>query len=143
MSYLFLFASSFLAATVLPFYSEVVLFAMVRQGEPVLLLLAVASLGNTLGAVVNWVLGRYLLRFENRSWFYFKQAKVEKMQKWFQKYGVWSLLLAWLPVGGDLLTFVAGVMRVRLSVFIVLVGLGKVLRYITVIWFSRWTLGVF
>jgi len=143
MSYLLLFSSAFLAATVLPFYSEVVLFAMIRAGEPAGLLLAVAAVGNTLGSVVNWLLGRYLLHFQHRKWFYFKPAQIEKMQAWFQRYGVWSLLLAWMPIGGDPLTLVAGIMRVNLWLFIVLVGIGKTLRYVAVIYFSEMSVAWF
>ena len=133
LSYLLLFSSSFLAATILPFYSEIVLFALVRQGEPVLILIIVASVGNTLGAVVNWYLGRFLLHYQDRRWFYFKKDQVAKMQYWFQRYGVWSLLFAWLPLGGDALTFIAGIMKVRIGVFLLLVGVGKSLRYIAVV----------
>jgi len=143
MSYLLLFASAFLAATILPFYSEVVLFAMIRAGEPAGLLLAVAAVGNTLGSVVNWVLGRYLLHFQHKKWFYFKPEQIEKMQAWFRRYGVWSLLLAWMPVGGDPLTLVAGIMRVNLWLFIVLVGIGKTLRYVAVIYFSEMSVAWF
>lgn len=143
MSYLILFASAFLAATILPFYSEVVLFAMIRAGEPAGLLLAVAAVGNTLGSVVNWVLGRYLLHFQHKKWFYFKPEQIGKMQAWFQRYGVWSLLLTWMPIGGDPLTLVAGIMRVNLWLFIVLVGIGKTLRYVAVIYFSEMSVAWF
>ena len=140
MSYFLLFSSSFLAATILPFYSEVVLFALARQGEPGPLLILVATAGNTLGALVNWVLGRYLLHFQDRKWFYFKDEQIERMQHWFNRYGIWSLLFSWLPIGGDALTFIAGVMRVRVLPFLVLVGLGKGIRYILVFYFSTQTL---
>ncbi len=133
-----LFGSAFLAATVLPFYSEVVLFALLRQGGDPALLVAVATLGNTLGAVVNWVLGRFLLHFQDRRWFYFKREQMERWQRWFQRYGVWSLLLAWMPVGGDPLTFVAGVMKVHIVPFLVLVGIGKGLRYVSVVYVTDW-----
>lgn len=102
----------------------------------------VATAGNTLGAVVNWLLGRYLLHFQNRRWFPFKTRDIEKYQHWFQRYGVWSLLFAWLPVGGDALTFIAGLMRVRLSVLLILCGIGKGLRYAVVIWLTQTTLTV-
>lgn len=134
--YLLLFASSFLAATILPFYSEVVLFALLRQGYDPASLVLVASVGNTLGAVVNWVLGRYLLHFRDRRWFYFSEKQIGKAQGWFQRYGFWSLLLAWMPIGGDALTFIAGIMKVKLWLFLVLVGTGKALRYISVVYFS-------
>lgn len=138
LSVLLLFGSAFLAATILPFYSEVVLFALLRQGGDPLFLLVVATTGNTLGSVVNWWLGLCLLRFQNRRWFYFTPAQIVRAQAWFQRYGVWTLLLAWLPIGGDPLTLVAGVMKVRLGIFLILVALGKGLRYVAVIYFSAW-----
>ena len=137
--YFVLFGSAFLAATVLPFYSEVVLFAMLRGGGDPIVLVAVATLGNTLGAVVNWVLGLYLLRFRDRKWFYFKETQIARAQAWFQRYGVWTLLMAWLPVGGDALTLIAGIMRVRLDVFLVLVGAGKAVRYVSVAYLTQWS----
>lgn len=137
LSYLLLFCSSFLAATILPFYSEVVLFALVRQGEPAVVLIVIASVGNTLGAVVNWYLGRFLLHYQDRRWFYFKKEQIAKMQYWFHRYGVWSLLFAWLPLGGDALTFIAGIMKVRIGLFLLLVGVGKSLRYIAVVYLAK------
>lgn len=136
IDYLLLFASAFLAATVLPFYSEVTLFLLLREGADPLLLLAIATVGNTLGSVVNWILGRYLLHFQDRRWFYFSREQVARAQRSFQRRGVWSLLLAWMPIGGDALTLVAGIMRVRLGVFLVLVGIGKSLRYAVVLWIA-------
>ena len=138
-SYLLLFGSAFLAATFLPFYSEVVLFALLREGGNPILLVLVATVGNTLGAVVNWVMGRYLLHFQDRRWFYFSRAQIEKAQCWFQRYGFWSLLLAWAPVGGDALTLIAGIMKVRLWVFLLLVGSGKAMRYISVVYLEAWS----
>ena len=137
MSYFILFASSFLAATILPFYSEVVLFQLIRDGGSSIMLLLLATLGNTLGAAVNWAMGRYLLHFQHKRWFYFKPDQMAKIQRWFQRYGLWSLLLAWAPVIGDPITFVAGVMRVPLPVFLVLTAVGKSMRYIAVIYFSQ------
>ena len=133
-----LFASAFLAATILPFYSEIVLFKLLRDGGDPALLVAVATLGNTLGAVVNWALGRYLLHFRDRRWFYFNERQIERAQNWFRRYGFWSLLLAWMPIGGDALTLIAGIMRVRLWLFLLLVGCGKGLRYLSVVYLDAW-----
>lgn len=132
LAYILLFSSAFLAATILPFYSEVMLVALLQQGNSALFLIATASLGNTAGALVNWYLGRFLLHFQDRKWFYFSAEQVTTSQRWFQRYGTWSLLFSWMPFGGDVLTFIAGIMRVNLLVFLVLVGLGKTLRYIAV-----------
>ena len=136
VAYLSLFASAFLAATVLPFYSEVVFVALLQTGYDAALLILVASAGNVLGAVVNWYLGIFIQEFKNRSWFYFSEAQTARAQAWFQRYGRWTLLFAWLPVGGDALTLIAGIMRVNLGIFLILVGLGKTGRYIVLAWLS-------
>jgi membrane protein YqaA with SNARE-associated domain len=132
-AYLSIFGVSFLAATAIPFYSEVALVGLLAAGYDPLLLWLFASAGNTLGAVVNWLLGRYLLHFEHKRWFPFPRSKLHRYQRWYQHFGIWSLLLAWLPVGGDALTFIAGVMKVNIGIFLILVGLGKALRYAVVI----------
>lgn len=140
MSYLLLFAASFLAATIMPFSSEAILFGMVHGGYSPWLLVLVATCGNTLGAMVNWVLGRYLLSYQDRRWFYFSRDQLSRMQNRFQRYGVWSLLFSWLPLGGDILTCVAGVMRVPLPTFLLLVAMGKGARYVVVLFLARMTL---
>ena len=129
MGYAILFLSAFGAATILPFYSEVAFIGMLEQGFAPFWVWMTATAGNSLGAVVNWILGRFLIRFESKRWFPFKPESLHRSQAWFQKYGVWSLLLAWLPVVGDALTFVAGVMRVRFELFFVLTTIGKGARY--------------
>ncbi len=128
-AYLGIFISAFLAATIVPAYSEILFASLIAAGYDPLALWAWASLGNTLGSAVNWVLGRYMLHFQDKGWFPFKEKNLEKAQGWFQKFGVWSLLLAWLPVGGDALTFIAGIMRVRFWIFFLLTGAGKSIRY--------------
>lgn len=133
MSYLTLFGSAFLAATFLPFYSEVILIALLVQGEPPWLLWAVATAGNTLGAAVSWLMGRYLLHYQDRRWFPFSAATLAKVQPWFQRYGVWTLLFAWLPLGGDALPFIAGIMRVHPLLMLALCGLGKGARYAVIV----------
>lgn len=129
MGYAILFLSAFGAATLLPFYSEIAFVGMLEQGYAPFWVWLVATVGNSLGAAVNWILGRFLTRFESRRWFPFKPESLHRGQAWFQKYGVWSLLFAWLPLGGDALTFIAGVMRVRFSLFFVLTAIGKGARY--------------
>lgn len=130
-----LFATAFGAASLLPFYSEPLLvgMALLESYSPFWLWLA-ASAGNTLGAVLNWWLARYCLHWQDRRWFPMSRRQIEIGSRWFQRYGVWTLLLAWAPVGGDALTFVAGLMRVRLGLFLLLVGVGKAGRYAVVVW---------
>jgi membrane protein YqaA with SNARE-associated domain len=133
IEYAALFASAFLAATLVPFYSEVAVAGLIALARPAALVLAVATAGNTLGAVVNWAIGWYLEHFRTRRWFPVTGDQLERAQGWFARYGQWSLLLAWMPIVGDALTFVAGMMRVRLVPFLILVGTGKALRYAAVI----------
>lgn len=128
-AYLGLFISAFLAATLVPAYSEILFAGLLAAGYDPLALLAWASAGNTLGAAVNWVLGRYLLQFQDRRWFPFRADALGAAQRWFNRWGVWSLLFAWLPVGGDALTFIAGMMRVPFWLFFLLTAIGKTARY--------------
>ncbi len=128
-AYLTLFLSAFLAATLLPFYSELLLLGLLAAGYDPLALWLWASAGNTAGACVNWALGRYLLHFQDRRWFPLKPQQLDQAQQAFRRYGLWSLLFTWLPAVGDPLTFAAGVLRVRLGVFLLLCGAGKAARY--------------
>ncbi len=125
--------SAFISATLLPFGSELVLAGLLTQGYPASLLWGIATVFNTLGSVLNWYLGRQLLLFQHKSWFMFKPTQIEQASTQFQRWGLPSLLLAWLPVIGDPLTLVAGVLRVRLLWFVLLVGFGKGVRYAVVI----------
>ncbi len=128
-----LLLSSFLSATLLPLASELTVGVLILAGENPWLTLAVASFGNTIGAVVNWWLGGYLLRYQDASWFPVKPKELARAQQHFLRFGQWSLLFAWLPLVGDPLTFVAGFLRIRLISFILLVGMGKTLRYAVLI----------
>lgn len=139
-AYLWLFAASFVAATLLPAYSEVVFVGLLAAGHEPWALWAWATAGNSLGAALNWLLGRYLLHFQDRRWFPFRAGTLDRAQRWFQRYGVWSLLMAWAPVGGDALTFVAGVMRVRFGVFFALTAAGKGMRYAILLGLLEWLL---
>ena len=91
-----------------------------------------ASLGNTLGSVINWVLGRFIAHFENRRWFPVSPRQVAKAEAWYHEYGRWSLLLSWLPFVGDPLTIVAGALREPFLVFLALVAVAKTARYVAV-----------
>lgn len=137
---LLLFAAAFLSATFVPFYSEVILFKLVLDyPESQVLLVLVASIGNTAGACVNWLMGRYLLHYQDRAWFPVKPSQLVKAQQWFQRFGKWSLLLSWLPVGGDAITLLAGILRVHFPVFLLLTFLGKAVRYVFLVYaISLW-----
>lgn len=132
-SLLSLFVISFLAATLLPAQSELGLTGLIVLGEvPVYLLVIVASLGNTLGSCVNWLLGRWAMSLAGASWFPVKAQSLEKATIWYQRYGRWSLLLSWAPIVGDPLTLAAGVLKEPFWSFLVLVAIAKTTRYVVV-----------
>jgi membrane protein YqaA with SNARE-associated domain len=125
-----LFLAALAAATLLPMQSEALLVTLLATGYPPCSLVIVASLGNVLGSLVNWILGRSIARFQDRPWFPVKANALARASTWYQRYGKWSLLLSWAPVIGDPLTLVAGVLREPLGPFLLLVTLAKVGRYL-------------
>ena len=131
--YTSLFAVAFFAATILPAQSELGLVGLILSEDYALpVLIGVASAGNTLGAVVNWLIGRYVNQLQDRKWFPATPKQLEKATEWYGKYGRWSLLLSWMPIIGDPLTLAAGVLREPFLSFLVLVGIAKATRYIVV-----------
>ncbi len=129
-AYAALFLAAFIAATILPAQSEAVLVGLLAAGEhPALALVIVASVGNVLGSLVNYALGRAALRFQDRRWFPASPAALSRARSWYARYGRWSLLLSWAPFIGDPLTVAAGVMREPLWSFLALVTIAKVGRY--------------
>jgi len=129
-----LFAAAFGAATILPFQSEVVFVGLQladRIGLPWLIL--VASVGNVLGAAVNYVLGRGIERFRGSRWFPVTDRQLDRAQGWYNRWGVWTLLLSWAPFG-DAFTVIAGTMRTPVWLFLTLVTLAKTGRYAALAW---------
>ena len=130
ISYFSLFLISFLAATIFPLSSELTLASLLSTDNyNSFALIGAASLGNILGSVFNWLLGFYLLTYINKKWFPFNERQITYASKKFNKFGIWSLLFAWLPFIGDPLTFVAGILKVNFLLFLILVTIGKVSRY--------------
>lgn len=131
MSYLVVFLSAFLAATLLPAQSEAVLsFYILSAPQTVFALILVATVGNVLGSVVNWVLGIYATKFQNRKWFPATPSQIKRAEKFYHKYGRYSLLLSWVPFIGDPITVIAGVLREPVLSFLILVTIAKSARYI-------------
>ncbi|MBL4749141.1 MAG: DedA family protein [Amylibacter sp.] len=129
-----LFIAAFTAATLLPGGSEAVLIGLAALStHSIWVLLAVASVGNTLGSVVNYFLGRLALHYQDRKWFPISRHDLTKAQGWFSRWGHWSMLLAWAPIIGDPLTFAAGVMRMHFGLFLTLVAISKTVRYIVIL----------
>ena len=131
IAYLSLFFSALIAATILPMQSESVLVGLLLgSAYPASTLIVIATVGNVLGAVINWYLGRYLLRFQQHRWFPSSGPQLARAQNWYRRYGRWTLLGSWLPIVGDPLTVIAGVMREPFLPFLLLVTIAKGTRYL-------------
>jgi len=130
-SLLGLFAVAFVAATILPAQSEAALVGLLVVGKqsPVLLVI-VATTGNVLGSVTNWLLGRWVEHFRQRRWFPVGERSLDRATGWYRRWGRWSLLLSWAPFVGDALTVAAGVLREPFWSFLLLVTIAKAGRYI-------------
>jgi membrane protein YqaA with SNARE-associated domain len=129
--YISLFLSAFFAATIFPAQSELVLLYLLQdRSNSVVLLLVAATVGNVLGAVMNYGLGYYVHRFKDRRWFPASPQQLEKAQRAYARWGRYSLLASWVPIIGDPITVVAGVLRDRFTVFLALVTVAKAGRYL-------------
>lgn len=127
-----LFLVAFGAASLLPAQSEPVFLAALLAGaHPAWVVVAVASVGNTLGSCLNWLIGRGVERFRDRPWFPVPAPALARATGWYRRWGRWSLLLSWAPFVGDPLTVVAGVLREPFWSFLLLVALAKTGRYAT------------
>ncbi len=125
-----MFLAAFGAATLLPFQSEIVFAAFQINGTvPLAALVVVASVGNILGSLVNYGMGAVVERFRHRRWFPVGEAQLDRAQGWYRRWGVWTLLLSWAPLG-DAVTVAAGIMRTPLGVFLLLVSIAKTGRYL-------------
>lgn len=130
-TYSALFVTAFGAASLLPLQSEAVLASLLVLGsQPVWALVAVATTGNVLGSMLNWLLGRYIERWRGRRWFPVREGTLLRAQQAYHRYGRWSLLMSWAPVIGDPLTVVAGIMREPLWSFTLIVLVAKLGRYL-------------
>ena len=134
MSYIYLFFVALMAATILPISSEVLLIYYIHNEKSVVLLLIAAGVGNTIGSIINYYIGKkgseYLIKKEKIS-----AIKLQKSEDIFKKYGGYALLLSWLPIIGDPLTLVAGVLHYDIKKFIIFVSISKFGRYILILFF--------
>lgn len=125
-----LFLTALGAATLLPMQSEAVLVGLLlNDRHMVWTLVAVAAFGNTLGSTINWLLGLYVERLQHKRWFPASEKGLARARRTYHRYGRWSLLLSWVPIVGDPLTVIAGIMREPLWSFLPIVALAKTLRY--------------
>lgn len=132
LGYLGLFISAFVAATILPLSSEIVLSALLLAELDPMFLVVVATLGNVLGSTVNYAIGFWGSALLLKKVLKVPEIKLESAKSRFQRYGVWSLLFAWVPVIGDPLTIIAGLLKVNIITFLMLVSIGKLGHYLVV-----------
>ncbi|MFN4203243.1 MAG: YqaA family protein [Tabrizicola sp.] len=128
-----LFVAAFLAATPVPFQSEILFLALQAAGWSALPLVVVASVGNTLGSCVTYALGRWLSDQREHRWFPLSAAQMARAEGWWSRWGRWLLLLSWAPFG-DAIVALSGILRVPLPIFLLLVALAKTGRYIVLGW---------
>lgn len=135
-----MFSSAFTSATLLPGTSEAVLAALLTANggalarEAVVPVVAVATFGNALGSLVNWILGRFFSHYRDRKWFPVNQDEFARAEAWYGRWGIWSLTLSWMPLIGDPITLFAGVMRTPFLPFILIVVTAKAARYAFIAW---------
>jgi membrane protein YqaA with SNARE-associated domain len=119
-----LFAAAFVSATVLPANSEVVLVAVLKaHPELALAAIVLATLGNTLGGLTTYGIGRLLPG---------RTARHERAVALLRRHGAWALLLSWVPVAGDAFCAAAGWLRVPFLPSVAAIGAGKLARYLAV-----------
>ena len=135
-----LFLAALLAASPLPFQSEVVFLGLMAAGWQVPVLILVASVGNTLGSCVTYALGRWLADRRDHRWFPLRPAQMARAEGWWARWGVWLLLLSWAPMG-DLVVALSGVLRVPFPLFLLLVAIAKTARYIALGWLGAAAFG--
>lgn len=134
--YFGLFAVSFLAATLLPFSSEALVALMPHLGYKILLILLFATAGNYLGALTNYYVGKKGSRFIFSRYIRVGPEKLQKAQQLYERWGAPVLFFSWVPVIGDPLTVIPGLLNGNIVVFTFWVLLGKTLRYIVVLGIS-------
>ncbi|OOY33923.1 YqaA family protein [Solemya velum gill symbiont] len=132
LGYIGLFVAAFLAATILPLSSEALLSTLLLSGLSPVALVIVATTGNALGSLTNYALGYWGSKEVIKRWLKVSEEEFIKAEQRFVKYGLFSLLFAWVPIIGDPLTMIAGVLRIRLLWFLILVTAGKLMRYIVI-----------
>lgn len=132
-AYAGLFFAALAAGAILPVPSEPALVAvLLTSGDPAWVAVAVATVGNVIGSAINWLIGRGIEKLRHKRWFPFSEAAIARAEAWYHRYGRWSLLFSFVPVVGDPLTIVAGVMREPFWSFLLLVAIAKFGRYVAV-----------
>lgn len=129
-----LFVGAILAGSVLPFNSESVMAALYVAGLDPWGLIFWGSLGNIIGSVINYFIGRMGKMEWIERYLKVKREKLERAQRWVAKYGAWMGLLAWIPLLGSAITVALGLMRSNIPLTFTAISIGKITRYVLVIY---------
>ncbi|MDX8388432.1 MAG: YqaA family protein [Ghiorsea sp.] len=128
-----LFASALISSTLFPGGSEALLLFRLENNQHVLMLVLMATFGNVLGSIITYGMGRYGLKLSHR-WLQTPEEKLKRAEHQFNRFGKIVLLFAWLPIIGDPLCLVAGILRYHFLWFVVFITLGKLARYTFIVW---------
>ncbi|EEX19502.1 YqaA family protein [Prevotella veroralis] len=129
-----MFISAFLAGSVLPFSSEAVMLGLLAAGVDPVPLLIYGSIGNVMGGMVNYGLGRLGKLEWLKKYFHLKQSSIDRAYKFMGGHGAWMGFFAFLPILGSAITVVLGLTRANLPLSVFSITLGKVMRYSLLIW---------
>jgi len=133
---MYLFITSLMASTILPISSETLLIYYLYEENSTALLLLAAGVGNTIGSIINYYMGKkgveYLITKEKIS-----RDRLIRSRELFDKYGGYTLLLAWVPIIGDPITLIAGTLRYNIKKFIIIVSISKFSRYLVIIFLTK------
>ena len=132
-----MFLSAFLAGSVLPFSSEAVMLGLLAAGVDPVPLLIYGSIGNVMGGMVNYGLGRLGKLEWLKKYFHLKQSSIDRAYKFMGGHGAWMGFFAFLPILGSAITVVLGLTRANLPLSVFSITLGKVIRYALLIWGSK------
>lgn len=124
-----LFFSALISSTLFPGGSEVLLLYRLDEGGEVMMLVLIATVGNVIGSLITYAMGRLGNAAAHKRWLRISEAQTARAELWFAKHGQLALLLAWLPIVGDPICLVAGLLRCSIITFLILVGIGKLARY--------------
>ena len=140
--YIGLFIISFLASTIIPLGSEPFVILMTTMNYNIWLILIFASIGNYFGSLTNYYIGEYGDRFFLTKYVKYDLKKMHKLEDVYSRWGSPLLFFAWLPIVGDSLCFIAGILKLNLRIFTFWVMLGKVFRYVILIGTANFLVGI-
>lgn len=134
LGYLGILIATFLAATILPAPSEIIIIVAFQAELTVPYVIIIATIGNSLGSFTNYYIGRFGVKLLNSKNKIFKEKRKQYWIKKSDKYGYWLGILAWLPIVGDPLIILLGTLKVKYKPLFITITAGKLIRYLIITW---------